>query len=173
MPVSWNPDRKNLIRCLPCDITIAVEAEDGTGRLPPLVDKPLLLQCKCCLEQLPVFSFYLGSKTLSRAGRFSTCRKCCSAQAHARSITNPEPKLQRDLEYSQRIQAERVAGERPPVRNSLTEDQKEKQRQSNRRYKARLKGQAIPLLRAGRKPIYFTPTCGVITCPLRLLRVAG
>lgn len=163
--VGWNPGADGNISCRRCRIVIAIEV-NGQGQIPPF-DPPRSLPCKCCLEMLPTFCFYQGSKIPSREGRFSTCRQCCSEQARARSITNPGPKLQRDLQYSQRIQAERVAGERPPVRGSLTEDQREKQREANRRYKARLKGRAIPLLRVGRKPLYFTPACRAIACPLR------
>ena len=160
------PDAGGAVSCA-CGAALVNFDRLGKQHFPDFT-APRLLPCKCCLETLPQFCFYQGSKTPSREGRFSTCRKCCSAQARARRITNPEPKLTRDLEYSQRIQAERVAGERPPVRNSLTEDQREKQRLSNQRYKARLKGRAIPLLRPGRKAVYFASTCRVIACPLRL-----
>ena len=137
--------------------------------LPPFTP-PRLLNCRCCGWDLPQFSFYHHPKQPNREYRFATCRRCCSSQARARRAADPDGYRKRSQEYSRKIQAERVAGERPPVRESQTEDQKERALQATQRYRARSNGRPVPKLKAGGKSIYITPMCRAVDCPLRLLK---
>ena len=158
-------------RCPGCG-QVVVEFNSETIRGDPVYmlpefDPPRLLDCRCCRRWLPQFCFYVNRRQVSREGRFIYCKACVSAQKLLQRLTDPEPNRARARATSQQNQAERRQGKRPPVYATLSEEQKESKRQSVRRYRERLRGMRVPLLKPGRAPIYLKQICRIgDSCPL-------
>ena len=156
--------------CVGCNDAVVALARDGNYRLPAFT-APRLLECRCCKAWLPQFSFYRSPTTPGREHRFARCRVCCSQRARNRREENPEPKRIRDSAYSRKIQEERKQGKRAPVYDGLSADQKARMAEACIRYRARLNGHPVPLLRPGTNRIYLKHVCRAVQCPLRLFQV--
>ena len=155
--------------CIGCNEAVVTLAYDGSFRQPAFT-APRLLECRCCKAWLPQFCYYRSPTTPGREFRFARCRVCCSQRARNRREENPEPKRIRDAQYSRRIQRERVEGKRGAVYESLSEDQKARMAEACIRYRARLNGHPVPLLRPGTNRIHLKHVCRAVQCPLRMLR---
>ena len=155
--------------CVGCNESVVALARDGNYRLPSFT-APRLLECRCCKAWLPQFSYYRSPTTPGREHRFARCRVCCSQRARNKREENPEPKRLRDAAYSRKIQQERVEGKRGPIYESLSTNQKARMAEACIRYRARLTGRPVPLLRPGTNRIYLKHQCRAVQCPLRLLK---
>ena len=156
--------------CVGCNEAVVALARDGNYRLPPHV-APRLLPCKCCGWELPQFCFYRSPRSPRREYRFARCKVCCSQRVRTRREETPEPFRARGLVYSRQVQKERVDGQRPSVRSTLTAQQKESGRLANQRLRARRNGRDVPKLRSGAQGVYVKiHECRAVQCPLRMLR---
>ena len=157
------------LSCLTCHHEHLPHQVDVAGRVMcASCRSPLALQCACCLETLTDCAFYKNPAQVRRGGFMNRCRPCTSNRNRAMREANPEGHRARSRDYSRRIQAERLAGERLPVHESLTTIQKHHHRQATIRSRARRDGEFVPKLRPGRGNIYLKPVCRISeSCPLR------
>ena len=149
--------------CHRCYDTLLVVDADGTHQLPP---RKLL--CTCCKTWLDQGDFYHDTTMSHRDYKTSWCRGCTAFRRKVQREQDPEPNRARARDHSRKIQAERVAGTRPPIHASLSPEQKAKKRLAVKRVQARAAGQPVLLLRPGREAVHSKPICRIAAaCPLR------
>ena len=157
------------VSCISCHRQQLPGTPDASGKVScGECSATLVLRCNCCKQLLADVGFYLDATQRNREFLTSRCRRCFSEHSRLKRLQDPESHRARARDYSRKIQAERVAGERPPVSTGLTDEQKVQKMAAVKRVRARQGGQDVPRLRPGRGNIYIKAICRISRdCPLR------